>query len=109
MTSSMGQTPGKTLAIIIVIFFFVYTTTYFACYYYCRIYRDRHEQHRMPDSIELYQQRLDDLEEQRGRATEQEAIVVSGISSNPRVSSTNCTTEVSFSTGSSSVEILMKE
>ena len=108
--SSMGQTPaGKLFAIIFVLIVFVYTTTYFACYYYCRIYRVRHEQHRMPDSIELYQQRLDDLEEQRRRATEHKAIVVSRISSNPRVSSTNCTTETSFSSGNNSVEILTKE
>ena len=98
------------IEIIFVLIVFVYTTTtYFACYYYCRIYRVRYEQHRMPDSRELYQQRLDDLEEQRRRATEHKAIVVSRISSNPRVSSTNCTTETSFSSGNNSVEILMKE
>ena len=80
--SIMGQSPQKSSAIIyvILVFMFVFTTTYFACYY-CYCYRDRYRRHNgsWPDDIELYQQRLDALEQQEGISV---ATTVSGSANN---------------------------
>ncbi|GFH56526.1 predicted protein [Chaetoceros tenuissimus] len=101
----MGESPEKTLAITFVVFAFVYTTIYFACHYYCCSDRDRYGLHRMPDSIERYQQRLDALEQQAQRGETEDANVSrsSNASINGRArGSTNRTTDTHLGTYTSS-------
>lgn len=100
----MGESPEKTFAIIFVVFAFVYTTIYFACHYYCCSDRDRYGQHRMPDSIERYQQRLDALEQQAQRGETEDVNVSrsSNASINGARGSTNRTTDTHLGTYTSS-------
>lgn len=96
----MGESPEKTFAVIFVVFAFIYASIYFACHYYCCSNRDRYGQHRMPDSIERYQERLDALEQQaRGEETEDANVSLStNASLNGERESSNYTTGTHFST-----------